>query len=166
MAVAVKFSKGAMFKLKCLDFIVNHLFFIHSKHYPYVALLGADENGVIRGIAPLVKWLSTKTKGCYYEPKISVDKMTEATFKLVKQGLHPCGILRVGPDYVERLDTTAFRFRLNLFGVIESFLELFEKGMFNMVLTTNGLFIQKLQISGEEELNFYRPINRGWETVK
>ena len=55
VAVAVKFSKGAMFKLKCLDFIVNHLFFIHSKHYPYVALLGADENGVIRGIAPLVK---------------------------------------------------------------------------------------------------------------
>jgi hypothetical protein len=98
----VVLSKGVLNKLRRLQFFVTKLFSVFYKTLPYVAMLGADENGVVQHIEPIIRCkMHKKVYECYFTPIITRQQMTDATVNIVKRKLTPCGILRMGGRFYE-----------------------------------------------------------------
>ena len=91
--------EGAPLKISknCLSTLANIVKRLekHQKviphNYPQIAILGMNNDGVAVGI----HFLKYGSCGCSYMPNIESEDFSKGVFKLVKRGLHPCGLIRI-----------------------------------------------------------------------
>jgi hypothetical protein len=63
----------------------------HNRRYPDCLMLGKNRKGIIRNAVPL-----PTNGGCYEMAHIIPDEISIGMTKLIKKGLIPCGIIRIG----------------------------------------------------------------------
>lgn len=94
----VEGRQNIAFQENVFQFMIDrHKWFLNkhesdSRNRPWCALLGADENGVVKRLIKLYPHAG----GCWNMPDIEVDVFADTAVKLAERGYHIVGLVRIG----------------------------------------------------------------------